>query len=79
MTSISNRLGKLERDHADASVARALAPSDLTDRDLIEALLEAEGIEPTAETVEMHLRHFNETGVLPGKSDNSVAPKPEVQ
>ncbi|MXO75337.1 hypothetical protein GRI40_08940 [Altererythrobacter aerius] len=75
MSSISNRLGKLEREQAASGGSRRVA--DMTDRELIADILEGEGIPPTEKAIDEHLRRFNETGVLPGRPAQPFASKPE--
>lgn len=66
MSSISNRVDKLEREQLDAAIARALSPQDMTDRQLLEAILEQEGVQLSADELDAQIPQFRETGALPG-------------
>lgn len=66
MSSISNRLGKLEREQLEASIRKARPLDDLTDRELLEAILHLEGVEISDEDLEAQLPQFKEDGEIPG-------------
>lgn len=66
MSSISNRLGKLEREQLEASIRGARPVADLPDRELIEAILHSEGIEISNEELDAQLERFKATGEMPG-------------
>lgn len=64
--SIFNRVGKLERDRREGSVARALTAHDMTDRQLLWAIIEAEGITLSPEEMDAQFLRYQLTGEIPG-------------
>lgn len=66
MSSISNRLGKLEREQLEASIHKARPINELSDRELLETILHLEGVELSAEELDAQFTHFEATGEMPG-------------
>lgn len=66
MSSISNRLGKLEREQHEASIRNARPLDEMTDRELLETILHLEGVDLSAEELDAQLTHFEATGEVPG-------------
>lgn len=66
MSSISNRLGKLEREQLEASIRKARPLDELSDRELLETILHLEGVEISAEEMDAQMPHFEATGEMPG-------------
>lgn len=66
MSSISNRLSKLEREQLEASIRNARPLCDLTDQELLEIILAEEGVEISREELEAQMPRFFEAGEVPG-------------
>ncbi len=66
MSSISNRLSKLEREQLEASIRKARPLGDLTDQELLEIILAEEGVEISRKDIEAQMPRFLETGEVPG-------------
>ena len=66
MSSILNRLGKLEREQLEASIRKARSVEDMTDRELIRVALNESDVAISDEEIDAQLPQSEKSGEMQG-------------